>query len=60
MADFCKECSIDIFGNDNRELANIAKPDEWAMVICEGCGPTYVDHNGMCTVVDCLKEHRKE
>lgn len=52
MADFCKQCSIDIFGEDFRELANITTPEEtakelYAHVLCEECGPILVDHNGI-------------
>lgn len=35
MADFCKECSIEMFGKDFGDLAHIA---ERATVMCEGCG----------------------
>jgi hypothetical protein len=27
-------------------------------VICEGCGPTRVDHEGYCLSRDCLDPHR--
>ena len=51
MADFCKECSIEIFGEDFKELANISTPEDTANelyvhVLCEGCGPILVDHTG--------------
>ena len=64
MADFCKQCSIDIFGEDFGELANLTKPETWkegkaAVVICEGCGPCQVAPDGTCLSVDCLKEHGK-
>lgn len=35
MADFCKQCSEKLFGEDFGDMANIA--DE-ARVLCEGCG----------------------
>lgn len=58
MADFCKQCSIDMFGEDFRELAGITTEEEWrqgfaALVICEGCGPIQVDPNGWCVSKDC-------
>ncbi|WVW77468.1 hypothetical protein Bhz59_00082 [Stenotrophomonas phage vB_SmaS_Bhz59] len=59
MADFCKQCSIDHFGKDFRELADITKPETWAqreacVVICEGCGVIQVDPDGRCASPDCL------
>lgn len=58
MADFCKQCSIDHFGKDFRELADITKPDHWqagmaVTTICEGCGPIQVDPDGNCVSPDC-------
>jgi hypothetical protein len=65
MADFCKQCSIDIFGKDFRELAGLGdgselKEDEGWMALCEGCGPTVVDDDGRCISVNCMKEHGKK
>jgi hypothetical protein len=62
MADFCKQCSIHMFGKDFKELAKITKPEAWAdgracAVICEGCGPVQVDPEGTCVSSDCLKKH---
>lgn len=62
MADFCSQCSIDTFGEDFRDLANLSSPEataahKYPVVICEGCGPTQVDHEGRCVVPDCLKKH---
>ena len=45
MADFCKQCSLRIFGEDYRELADLITAEDTAkgfvssVVICEGCGP---------------------
>ena len=47
MADFCKECSIEMFNEDFRELAGIVPEGQTALVICEGCGFIRVDHNGV-------------
>jgi len=52
MADFCKQCSIDM-GFDEPDLDNITTEDitkegKYATVICEGCGITQVDHEGTC------------
>lgn len=51
MADFCKQCSIETFGSDFKDLANITTPEEYkqglaALVLCEGCGFIYVDPEG--------------
>lgn len=59
MADFCRQCSIEIFGSDFKELAGLCKEDEVAGVICEGCGYTYVDHNGCCVDACEGSYHRK-
>lgn len=62
MADFCKQCSEKLFGEDIGDLANITKPGDqaegkYAVVICEGCGPIQVDVDGRCVSVDCLEKH---
>lgn len=59
MADFCKQCSMELFGKDFRELAGVTEPDKWeqglaARVICEGCGPIQVDPDGNCVTPDCI------
>lgn len=52
MADFCMECSIENFGKDCRDLANLGKPltelkpGHGYRVLCEGCGPILVDDDG--------------
>lgn len=62
MADFCKQCSTAIFGEDFRELAGLSTADDtaqglYALVICEGCGYTQVDHDGACVAPDCIEKH---
>ncbi|QPB12249.1 hypothetical protein [Providencia phage PSTCR5] len=57
MADFCRDCAIDILGFDTKDLAGlITKEDMYngirAHVICEGCGWILVDHNGVRVSVD--------
>ena len=64
MADFCKQCSEEIFGKDFRELAGITTEEDvakimYCVVICEGCGVTQVDPEGQC-VCDCLKGHSQK
>lgn len=65
MAEFCKECSIALFGKDHNDLAGTITAEDTAagyvssVVICEGCGPIQVDHEGLCKSEDCVGEHRK-
>lgn len=62
MADFCKQCSLDMWGQDSRDLAlteykNSPKGTIRFYTICEGCGPTVVDPvTGTC-IGDCLQRH---
>lgn len=47
MADFCKQHSIEIFGEDTKDLAGLCKPGETVINLCEGCGAYIeVDHEG--------------
>ena len=62
MADFCKQCSIDHFGEDFKDHAGISTIDDtknalYAFAICEGCGFIQVNHEGECISKDCLKKH---
>ena len=62
MADFCQQCSEEIFDQDFKELAGITPFDAWnddkaSVVLCEGCGPIQVDPEGRCVSSDCLKKH---
>lgn len=62
MADFCKQCSEELFGEDFRDLAGLLDdmedgPDGYfAEALCEGCGPCWVDNSGTCHV-DCTLHH---
>ena len=65
MADFCTKCSIDMFGKDYKELAGLSTAElteeGWfPVVICEGCGPIQVDHEGNCISKDCLEKHNED
>lgn len=58
MADYCKQCSINIFNKDYGDLANLTTKEEqekglFALVICEGCGAIQVDIEGNCISPDC-------
>lgn len=55
MADFCRDCSLAMFGFDSRDLAellpaegysNVKGNESGALVLCECCGPIIVDING--------------
>jgi len=61
MADFCKQCSIDTFGEDFGDMEGLSKPihtlyKRYSLVLCEQCGLTLVDHTGRCVVNDCLAQ----
>ena len=51
MADFCRQCSLALFGEDFGDLANLGDgrdlgPGEGWPALCEGCGPILVDIEG--------------
>lgn len=53
MADFCKLCSINLFGEDFRDMAGLLTQKQQAegraaAALCEGCGRCYVDVEGKC------------
>ena len=56
MADFCLQCAIEIFGDDNRELAGLCNKGYKVAALCEGCGTIYVDHEGRC-MTNCDENH---
>ena len=65
MADFCKQCLMDTFGEDFGDLAGLSKPedteqDKYSVVLCEGCGPIQVNHEGLCISSDCYEKHGLE
>jgi hypothetical protein len=60
MADFCKQCSEELFGADSKDFEGLTPLASWeegkaAAVLCEGCGPIQVDPQGSCCSEDCLK-----
>lgn len=62
MADFCKQCAIDTFGEDSGDLAGLTPKEEevygyFCIVLCEGCGPIQVDSEGNCISPDCYEKH---
>lgn len=63
MADFCKQCSIATFGEDYGDFAGLQTEEDTAnnlvtSVLCEGCGPTEVDHTGECVALICDEDHQ--
>lgn len=60
MADFCSQCSLEIFLEDSKDLTGFArggyKDVKYLHTLCEDCGDTIVDNQGVC-VGDCLKHH---
>lgn len=51
MADFCKQCSVEMFGSDTRDLAGLMSAEKYtdevgALALCECCGPVVVDIEG--------------
>lgn len=62
MADFCRQCSLETFGDDIGDLQGLCDKDEIIQTLCEGCGPIYVDHNGSCVgdhEKTCFKKHEE-
>lgn len=57
MADFCKQCSLEMFNKDFGDLAHLGKTpppaDMGFSALCEGCGPTIVDWDGVCIAKWC-------
>jgi len=67
MADFCRQCSFNIWGDENLTDFNNIQTEENTKnnlithVLCEDCGPNCeVDHTGKCVSEFCLKQHGKE
>jgi hypothetical protein len=64
MAEFCKQCSEELFGKDFEDFKGLTTAEDWkadqaAVVICEGCGPIQVDSDGKCISDDCLLQGHK-
>lgn len=52
MADFCKQCSEELFGHDSKDLAELCNDPGRTEALCEGCGWIWVDHTGR-KICDC-------
>ncbi len=61
VADFCRQCALDNWGEDNGDLAYLnglaptLLPGYGYSVICEGCGFILVNDAGECISEDCLE-----
>ena len=61
MADFCKQCSIQQFGEDFGDLAGLCtemdnEHNQYPNALCEGCGFIQVNHLGECVTTGCSHE----
>ena len=58
MADFCKQCSLEIFLEDFGDLRGLGDgtplpPGHGWSALCENCGPIVVDDEGNCISDNC-------
>ena len=56
MAEFCSQCSQEL-GHPHGDFAGLCGPDEYVLVVCEGCLEIQCDSDGNCVSPDCLKKH---
>lgn len=66
MADFCRQCALEVFGpmrgpDYAGDMVGLSSAHDtecglFAVVLCEGCGPTQVNHVGECVVHDCVEK----
>lgn len=64
MADFCKQCSIETWGEDTGDLKGLGDGTPLAEghgypALCESCGLIVVDDKGVCLSISCGKGHNK-
>lgn len=65
MSQFCKQCSVKLFGEDSEDFKRLSTKEdtargEFPVVVCESCGLIQVDHAGRCITEDCLGVHAHE
>ncbi len=58
MADFCRQCTQEIFGEDDSDLSELISKEDvddgyMAVAICERCGYIGVDHTDKCIDPHC-------
>lgn len=54
MAEFCKQCAKDLGFSETDLVPSDGLPGYYYTSLCEGCGPTMVNHRGECTSIDCM------
>ena len=62
MAEWCKQCSDEMFGEEHKEYETYdepVKPGYHYPLLCEGCGPTGVNEKGECINPNCKKHGEK-
>lgn len=61
MADFCKQCALEMWGPSiDNDFKGDTPAEAWEAgfanhALCEGCGPISVDPEGNCVSSDCMK-----
>lgn len=61
MSEFCKQCSIEVFGEDFKDMVGVTSAKSWkeglaGWELCEGCGMIQVDPEGQCASPHCSKK----
>lgn len=60
MADFCTQCTKEIYGEADSDFKDLCPPTvDHILVLCEGCGHTHVNREGDCVDPQCAR-HGKE
>jgi len=62
MAEFCRQCSVSMFGEPYADFEGISTEADtqnklYPIVLCESCGPCQVYHTGKCVSIDCFEKH---
>ena len=65
MAEFCKQCSEELFDKDygnfaGQSTAADTKNGLFSGQLCESCGLVLVDHTGKCVDIRCPKHGSKK
>lgn len=57
MADYCKQCHEEHAFPGENDGKGLCEPKHMVGFLCEGCGHTFVDHEGRCLSKNCLCRH---
>lgn len=57
MSDLCQQCSIDTWGGDSKDLANLTSTT--IIALCDVCGMVVVDADGKCVDSGCPVHGKK-